>query len=269
MNTTRTLFALGLALAITTLGLAQDKPKRLLFVTHSGGFIHPSVGHAEDVMKELAPKHGYEVTCWRYTNDLDGLEAYSKKYRERSGKLVEPKNCGRINAETLKNYDAVLFFTTGNPVNRDELKELLAWVKAGGAFAGTHCATDTLYNTPYGDLIGGYFDGHPWNQDITLKVEKPKHPAMKGFENGDGIRDEIYQFKNFDRDKLTVLMTVNNDSIDVSKGKRDDNDYAVSWVKDYGQGKVFYTSLGHFDKVWDDKRFQKHLFAGLDWATKK
>ena len=196
MNSVRSLFTLGLALVFTTIAVAEDKPKRLLFVTHSGGFLHPSVGHAEDVMKELAPKMGYDVTCWRYTNDLDKLADYSKKYRERTGKMVEAENCGRINAETLKNFDVVLFFTTGNPVNADELKDLMAWVKAGGAFAGTHCATDTLYNTPYGDLIGGYFDGHPWNQNIKVKVEKSDSPAMKGFKNDDEIRDEIYQFKN-------------------------------------------------------------------------
>ena len=64
-------------------------------------------------------------------------------------------------------------------------------------------------------------------------------------------------------------MRVDNDSIEVKKGKREDNNYAISWAKEYGKGKVFYTSFGHFDKVWDDERFQKHLFGGLDWTTKK
>ena len=62
-------------------------------------------------------------------------------------------------------------------------------------------------------------------------------------------------------------MSIDNSSIDASKGKRKDNDYAVSWCQDYGQGKVFYTSLGHRKEVWSDPRFQKHLIGGLTWAV--
>ena len=258
------------------------KPKRVLLVTHSGGFVHSSVGFAEDTLKAIGPKHGLEVTCWRFTEDPDkkvkikenkdapekevtALEAYNIKFRG-TGKTVAKENCGRINKETLKNFDVVLFFTTGSPVNKEELVDLMDWIKAGGAFAGTHCATDTLYNTAYGDLIGGYFDGHPWHQKIAIKVEDPKHATGVGFETGNEIKDEIYQFKDYSREKLHVILSVDNSSIDVSKGKRADKDYAISWVKDYGKGRVFYTSLGHTNEVWKDPRFQTHLVAGLKWA---
>jgi type 1 glutamine amidotransferase len=260
---------------------APGAEKRVLLVTHSGGFIHDSVGFAEETLKAIGPKHGLTVTCWRLTNteDPSGMvsnggkrnaeqarENYSVEFRKRTGVSVEAANCGRINKDTLKNFDCVLFFTTGNPCNKDELVDLMDWVKAGGAFAGTHCATDTLYNTPYGDLIGGYFDGHPWHQKIKLKLDDAKHPAAKGFDAGAEIADEIYQFRNWSRDNLHVLMSVDNASIDTKKGKRADSDYAVSWVKDYGKGKVFYTSLGHRKEVWKDERFQTHLVAGLKWA---
>jgi type 1 glutamine amidotransferase len=271
----RLLLSLPLLLLAPLSLTAADKPKRVLLVTHSGGFVHDSVGFAEDTLKEIGPKHGLEVTCWRLTNTEDPaigkkggdpVAAYNAKFRPRTGKTAGPDSMGRINAETLKNFDCVLFFTTGNPVNKSELADLMNWVKAGGAFAGTHCATDTLYNTPYGDLIGGYFDGHPWHQKITIKVDDPNHPAMKGFHTGDQITDEIYQFKSWSRDKDHVLMSVENSSIDVKKGKRADNDYAISWVKPYGKGRVFYTSLGHRKEVWKDPRFQTHLIAGIKWA---
>lgn len=260
--------------------------KRLLLVTDSGGFVHDSVGVAEEVLKEIGPKNGFTVTCYRFTRDpnaktkfkpkKDGpevettvLEKYAADFRARTGVTVEPEHCGRVNKETLKNFDVVLFFTTGNPLTKDELKDLIEWVKAGGTFAGTHCATDTLYNTEYGDLVGGYFDGHPWHQKIKLKVEDAKHPAAAGFESGAEITDEIYQFKKvpYTREKLHVIFSVDNASIDVKKGKREDQDYAVSWVQDFGKGKVFYTSLGHRKEVWKDERFQKHLIGGLKWAT--
>ncbi len=164
--------SLLLAAATTFAPTADPAPKRLLLVTHSGGFIHDSVGTAEDILKEIGPKHGFSVTCYRYTGDTTDpkFKKYQADFRARTGKTVEPENCGRINSVTLKGFDVVLFFTTGSgpgkgnlaPLTDTEAKELTAWVKAGGAFAGTHCAVDTLYDTPaYGDLIGGYFKTHP------------------------------------------------------------------------------------------------------------
>ena len=173
----------------------------------------------------------------------------------------------------------VLFFTTGSgktkskndigPLTPDELKDLTAWVKAGGAFTGTHCATDTLYGTTYGALVGGYFDGHPWHQKIKIKVEDADHAAAAGFTNGAEITDEIYQFRDnpYSREKLHIILSVDNSSIDVKKGKRKDMDYAISWCQTYGKGRSFYTSLGHRKEVWKDERFQKHLLGGLKWAV--
>jgi type 1 glutamine amidotransferase len=248
---------------------AADAPKRLLLVTHSGGFIHDSVAAAEKVLKDIGPQYGFEVTCFRFTGNPDGLEQYSKNFQKATGEPVTREQCGRINTETLSRFDAVLFFTTGDPVNKEELKELIAWVEKGGAFAATHCGTDTLYGSPeYGKLVGGYFDGHPWHQKVRLHIEDPKHPAANGFVEGGVITDEIYQFKApYSRDRLHIILSIDNGSIDVSKGNRKDHDYAVSWCQQIEKGRSFYTSLGHRKEVWKDQRFQKHLFGGLKWAT--
>jgi len=280
---------LALAVVAGLVGPAAAENKRLLLVTDSGGFIHDSVGLAEQVLKEIGPKHGFDVTCYRFTRDpnqtvkkKDGgettvLAEYAERFRKTTGVPVEPDNCGRVNADTLKKFDCVLFFTTGNPLNNDEVKDLVEWVKAGGAVAGTHCGSDTLYpakdrpmNAAYGELIGAYFDGHPWHQKIRVVVEDSQHPAGHGFKTGDEITDEIYQFRPepYSRNKLHVIMTVDNGSIDVSKGKRADKDYAISWCQDVGKGRSFYTSLGHRKEVWKDPRYQEHLVGGLRWAMK-
>ena len=271
------------AAGLSTLSAAAPEPagdakkKRLLLVTHSGGFVHGSVKDAEVVLKEVGPKNGYDVTCWRYTGDDAGLAEYAKKFRGPTGGLtVEKENTGRINKDTLKNFDAVLFFTTGDPLTKDELKDLTDWVKAGGAFAGTHCATDTLYkDSAYGELIGAYFRGHPHIQEIKVKVDDPKHPAAAAFAPGDKYTDEMYVFRDepYSRDKVHVLLSIDPASFDLGKKpenlERKDKDYAISWTREVGKGKVFYTSFGHRPEVWKDAKFQKHLFAGLDWATGK
>jgi type 1 glutamine amidotransferase len=272
---------LGLALS------ANAANKRLLFVTHSGGFVHPSVSTAEDVLKEIGPNHGYDVTCWRYTGDpADPLfDKYKEKFRVSAKRAIEPENCGRINKETLKNFDVVLFFTTGSgpkkkdigPLTPEELKDLQDWVKVGGAFAGTHCATDTLYESSYGDFIGGYFAGHPSVQEVKLKLEDSKHPVAAGLTDGMKWTDEYYIMaaQPFSREKVHVILSIDKDTLVLPKPKkptdksleRADGDYPVSWVKEEGKGKIFYTSLGHREQTWKDERFQKHLFGGLDWAV--
>ncbi len=294
MRTMRWLAVAVAVVAAATAATADDKPKKkLLLVTHSGGFVHGSVSVAEDVLTAKGPAAGYDVTCWRFTGDPDAkvkvkvkekvdgkdvekevektaLEAYNDKFKGPAKRTADKEHCGRINAESLKKFDAVLFFTTGNPLTADELKDLTAWVKAGGAFTGTHCATDTLYKTTYGDLIGGYFKTHPKIQKVKLKIEDAKHPAAVGITDGMDWEDEYYVFTDtpYSREKLHVILSIQADTFKPNpNGGRDDNDYAVSWCREEGKGKVFYTSLGHRDEVWRDEKFRQHLFGGLAWAT--
>jgi type 1 glutamine amidotransferase len=302
MRIVKWLLAPALLAALGTVaGAADAKPKRLLLVTHSGGFMHDSIGVAEQILKEIGPKNGFEVTCWRFTADPDAkvkikekvngqdverevpaLQAYSEQYRRTTGEKGKPgeevtkEQCGRINASTLKNFDIVLMFTTGKkgdrygpPMTDEEEKDLGDWVKAGGAFAGTHCATDTLYTTPYGELIGGLFKTHPAQQKVRLKVEDPKHPAAKGFKDGDEYYDEWYIFRDepYSRDRLHIILSMYPDSFKPNaKTERKDNDYAIAWCHEVGKGKVFYTSMGHRRETWRDPRFQESLIGGLKWA---
>jgi uncharacterized protein len=279
----RTIATLAVA-ALCALGspsLAAEKNKRLLLVTHSTGFVHGSVATAEQVLKEVGPKNGFDVTCWRFTGDPDAkdksgktaLQAYSDKFRGPTKLPVEKEHCGRINKETLKNFDVVLFFTTGNPLTKEELADLREWVRAGGALAGTHCATDTLYGeSVYGDLIGAYFKTHPPGlQKIKLKLEDPKHPAAAGFADGMEYQDEMYIFRDapYSRERLHIILSIGEwTNTKLTEGQsRKDGDYAVSWCREEGKGKVFYTAFGHDPKVWQDSKFQAHLFGGLKWAT--
>ena len=280
---------------------ADDKPKKLLLITDSGGFVHDSVGFAEQLLTEMGPKRGWEVTTFRFTRDPDAkammdvkdekgkvvmgpdgkpkkmersvLEEYSERFLKITKVPVDKAHMGHVNKETLKNFDAILFFTTGNPMTKEETKDLVEWVKAGHAYAGTHCATDTLYGVPeYGELTGGYFDQHPWGSGTKIKVvvEDPKHPAGAPFEGNTAIQDEIYQFKTpYSRERLHIILKLDNSSADMTLKNihREDRDFAISWCQEFGKGKSFYTSLGHRKEVWSDPRFQDHLFAGLDWTV--
>ena len=99
--------------------------------------------------------------------------------------VVATKDLAFLYPEELKKYDAVVFYTTGElPIGEAEKANLLAWIKSGKGFIGIHCATDTFYKwADYGDMIGGYFNEHPWHQEVKVKVEDAHTPATKGLPN--------------------------------------------------------------------------------------
>ncbi|MCX6623608.1 MAG: ThuA domain-containing protein [Acidobacteria bacterium] len=120
-------------------------------------------------------------------------------------------------------------------------------------------------------MIGGYFDGHPWGTfDAPILTEDRNFPATSHFPAAITLRDEIYQSRNFSRDNVRVLQRLDESRLDFTKQniKRTDQDFAVTWVKNYGKGRVFYSSLGHTVEAWDDPTVRKMYLEAIKWALK-
>lgn len=218
---------------------------RVLYLTHSAGFKHDVLPLSEQIMRDAVARSGpFEVTA--------------------------STDCALISAEALRGWDAVVFFTTGElPIDDANKRALLEFVRSGKGFVGVHSATDTFYQWPeYGEMIGGYFDGHPWHQEVRINVEGSAHPATAHLPPRFSINDEIYQFRNWSRNQVRVLLSLDSSSVDVTKAgvNRVDRDFALAWTREYGRGRVFYTALGHEPAVWRDSRFQQHLASGISWA---
>jgi type 1 glutamine amidotransferase len=146
-------------------------------------------------------------------------------------------------------------------------ESILDYVRGGKGLVGIHAATAAFQGWPqYGDLMGGYYTGHI-NEQVSIKLDDPSHPINACFEGKPfTMKDEIYIFREpYSRSNLRVLA-----SLDLSRtadpGKRPDQDYAVSWVRAWDQGRVFYTSLGHEPHVYWDPLFLRHLLAGVQFA---
>lgn len=230
-----------------------EKARKILVYTKcgAGGFAHSSIPLGFQAFKILGEKTG----------------AFT---------VVEGTDPSVFKADNLAQFDAiVLMSTTGKLIESDDLKKsLLDFVKSGKGIVGIHAATDCSYDwADYGEMMGGYFDGHPWTSGVTVdvKIDDPKNPvnaafAAKGFK----IKDEIYQLRDpYSRKKLHVLL-----SLDISQPgmkrdgmKRTDGDYAVSYVRPYGKGRVFYCSLGHNEEVFWNPAVLQHYLAGTLYAT--
>lgn len=246
--------ALLLALAATlSLGLsasvfAQAKSdKRVLFVTQSKGFRHASLHVAEERIETWGAQNGFDVT----------ITQMAEKY---------------ITPARLKNFDVIIFYTTSElPLSDAQKTALLNWVKSGKFFLGIHSATDTFYKWPeYGQMIGGYFNKHPWTENIqvTLKTEDKSHPVSRHLPDGWSMKEEIYQIKDFiGRDKTHVLVSLDQSKTDMTRPGIEAKDFPLVWWHDYGKGKVMYNAFGHRPDVWTTDWYQTMIVNALKWGT--
>ena len=135
-----------------------------------------------------------------------------------------------------------------------------------------HSAGDTFYKWPeYVELLGGWFDGHPWNTfPAPIIVEDRESNMTRHLPKEIVIHDEIYQYKNFSRDKVRVLMRLDENKIDLSNKnvRRTDKDFAVAWTKSFGKGRVFATTLGHREEVYDMPEVRKMYIEAVRWAMR-
>ncbi|MDZ4798468.1 MAG: ThuA domain-containing protein [Bryobacteraceae bacterium] len=189
-------------------------------------------------------------------------------------------------AANLKQYDAIIFNNTLGILLEDPEKReaLLAFVREGKGFLGFHGAAATFVQHPkydqfpeFGVMLGGYEDGgHPWEpRDTTyVKIDDPKSPLTAMFKGPFTVSDEAFQFREPTlRDRLHVLLSIDADKVEKGPGHRilpqrqKDMDFPISWVKPYGKGRVFYTTLGHNPQIFTDPVLLQHFLAGIQFAT--
>lgn len=266
MKLTRTLIAVVLGGLMFASGASGADKVKVLMITQSQGFKHGSVTRKPDTlapaevsMTQLGQQTGlFEVHC-----SQDAAADFTK--------------------ENLDKHDIVMFYTTGDlPIAKADLDYFFnEWLKKKGhGFVGFHSALDTYKEfEPYWDMVGGSFDGHPWGSGelVTITVHDTKHPASKPFGEEFQIKDEIYWYRHWQPEKVHVLMSLNLEKCKTKGAKRKVKDgdkeievpdvrhVPVAWVKNYGEGKVFVTNLGHNEATWVDQRFLDHVTGGIQW----
>lgn len=218
----------------------------------------------------------YSLTKGFHHDSTEVLEAELPRLGQESGafKCTVTENPDDLLADNLKRYDVLFFFTTDKggkgeilptPAHRQAVSD---FVKAGKGIIGAHNATDSLYDWPeWGEIMGGWFAGHPWNQEVGFKVEDPSHPAVKDLPIPFRFKEEIYVFKNFSRERVHVLMSVDTTTVDLKKaGGR--TDFPFSWCREYGKGRVFYTGFGHHNECWKNEiMMKKHILPAIRWVA--
>ena len=267
-------------------------PKKLLVVTTTTGFRHSSIPTAEKVLEQLAQKSGEFTVDFvqqppgphrangffpKLKNNATPEEKQAYDGEEAQFNAALKAELQKLAPANLKHYDGVIFASTTGDLPIPDPQGLLDWIKAGHAFIGLHAASDTFHNWPgYIDMLGGEFAHHGPQVSVECLNEDPHHPANRQLGKTWTItQEEIYQFKNYSPAKVHDLLILDKHPENNSPGH-----FPVSWCKQYGQGKVFYTSLGHREDIWDtdarlpdrknaaaiSQAYQAHVLGGIEWA---
>lgn len=269
---------------------AAETPKRALVVSTTAGFRHSSIPTAEKVLAELGRASGV------FTVDYARLDTSTDEFKTPGGRVDNSKVAAalklilteKMSAEALQNYDLVIFANTTGNLPLPEPQALLDWIKEGHAFVGIHSATDTFANFPaYTEMIGGHFRTHGPQVEVNVINQDPACLACAHLGTNWTVFEEIYQFRNFGGTNVHRLLSLSElklNASDVSNNKGTPGDYPVAWSREYGKGRVFYTSLGHREDLWDPawadrdgkrmnspetaRQYQQHVLGGIRWALR-
>jgi type 1 glutamine amidotransferase len=243
-------------------GSARPRTRKAVLAwadTRNGIAQHDSTSHALSVIERLGYESGAYDTFIRTDSNIVANQPQMTTGAPASG------------GPNLTNVDAVFFLGHREiALEPQQRADLVAFVRdSGKGFVAAHTALTAFDSWPeFGDLLGGRYDDHPWNTASgTIINEDPSFPATKHFPETFAFTDEFYQPKAFSRDKLRVLLR-----LDVSKMPanpqlhRTDGDFPLAWAKNYGKGRVFYSSLGHAAETWDNRDVALMYFEAIRWA---
>ncbi|MBT4822339.1 MAG: hypothetical protein HON70_41910, partial [Lentisphaerae bacterium] len=242
-------------------------PRKLLIFSQCEGFKHSSIPFGEKAFEVMGRKTGAFSTV--VTDDCAILESPEFDTFDAIVMNNTTMRLPLLNIDT-KGMDEAQKAAADEREAKAQAR-FLDFVRNGKGLVGVHAATDCLYKWPeYGEIVGGFFWGHPWNEDVGVKLDDPGHPLLSAF-NGQPfvVADEIYQFREpYSRDTLRVLLSIDVTKTNMNKDsiRRKDGDFAVAWIRKYGKGRAFFFSLGHRHEIfWNPPLMQCYL-DGIQYA---
>lgn len=256
-----------LAVGVTALDSAQpgraQRPRTRKVVlawadTRNGIAQHDSTSHALAVIERLGYESGAYDTFIRTDSNIAAMDPKRTTGEAASG------------GPNLRMADAIFFLGHRDvPVDEQQKADILRFVREGKGFVAAHTALTAWDNWPeFGDLLGGRYDGHPWNTTTAPIVnEGTDFPATSHFPPTFTFTDEFYQPRSFNRASSRVLLRVDATKLPPNPDVHvKDGDMPIVWARTYGKGRVFYSSLGHDAKTWDDRDVGQMYLGALKWA---
>lgn len=220
----------------------------------------------------------YEEAIAKWTAEDDAKAKASQEDWDAQMKASMAKlSPGNLRA---KHIDAVIFANTTGDLPLPDRDGFIAWIGTGHAFCAMHSGSDTFHGFQgYKDMLQAEFKVHGAQVPADLVAGDTEHPANAGLGESWNIKqEEMYEFKDgsHDRAKIHAIWFLRHHPQD----KNNVGYNPVSWCRMEGQGRVFYTSLGHREDLWSDnpgmkdrvnsievsRQYQAHILGGIKWA---
>ncbi len=244
------------------------KARKVLVFSLFTGFDHWVIPHTNAVLKVLGEKTGaFEVEV--STN----IFKFEKKNLAEYDAVVLNNNCSvgpqRDLFLDVLNQDESLTEEQRKKKAAELEANLIQYVKKGGGLMVVHGGIVMQNNSmPFSEMVGGSFDYHPAQQEITLELADPNHPLLKAF-NGEAFVhiDEPYLFnKAYAEKDFRPLLYMDTSKLTNKKKPIDEQIKYVSWIKKHGKGRVFYVSPSHNAQSFEDGRLLKFYLDGAQYV---
>lgn len=227
--------------SLLIISCSNQKSNGVLVFSKTEGFRHESIEAGIGLIQRLGEQEGFEVTA--------------------------TEDASHFTTQNLKNYKVVVFLnTTGDVFDRSQEQEFRRFIQAGGGFVGVHAAADTEYEWPwYGQLVGGYFNGHPNNPNVrdgSIDKTEHRHISTDHLPDRWDRTDEWYNYKSLNPNITSVL---NLDETSYEGGTNGEF-HPIAWYHEFDGGRSFYTGGGHTDESYEEENFVRHLLGGIQWA---
>ena len=217
------------------------------------------------------PGHG-SIPAANMAIDLWGKKtgAYTAIFDNNLDNLKYPK---------IKEFDAVFLNNSVGQVFPDPevRKGLMRFIREGGGLAGYHGTSHASIDwIEFGDMLGARAGSHrDTKEKAIVKIDDPRSPLTAAFDGKEfEWQDEFFRFTTppYSRDKVHVLLSFDAEKTDMHQKPdcdicdRADNDIAVSWIRSYGKGRIFYASIGHLPTLFETPSMAKFFLAGLQFV---
>jgi type 1 glutamine amidotransferase len=244
------------------------KTRKILVFSKHTGYNHWVIPHTNEVLKVLGKKTGaFEVEI---TYDIFKFEAKSlKKYDAvvlNSACSVGPR---RDLLYDVLDEDKSLSEEQKIKKAAELENNLIQYVKKGGGLMVVHGAIVMQNNSmAFSEMVGGSFDYHPKQQEVSLELCEPNHPLTKCFDGKSFVHvDEPYLFnKAYDDKNFRPLLYMDTDKLEGKKKPIEDNIKYVAWIKKHGKGRVFYVSPSHNAQSFEDVKLLKFYLDGAQYV---
>ncbi len=171
--------------------------------------------------------------------------------------------------DKLKALDLIVPIWTMGSIKNEQLNPLLEAVKSGVGLAGCHGGMCDSFReaTEYQFMTGGQWVSHPGNDGVeyTVRITQPGHFITQGTSDFPVKSEQYYMHTDPANNVLATTRFPVADGPHVANGPFD---MPVVWTKFYGQGRVFYSSLGHVANVVSQPDSLRLMTRGLLWAAK-